>query len=67
MFWHHLDDIAALIIVIGCLAAIFCKIDGHAWSLLGAAAAWCFRSGLESRSNGNKFNNKKKKKEEVRK
>jgi len=52
--WHHIDDITALIVVIGCFIAIFCHIDSQAWALLGAAAAWCFRSGMETRNKGKK-------------
>lgn len=49
MFWSHIDDICALLIIVGCFIAIYCGIDSQAWALLGAAGAWVFRSGLETR------------------
>lgn len=53
MFWNHVDDIVAGVIVIGCFGAIYLRGNcSEAWALLGAAAAWCFRSGIESRRNG---------------
>jgi hypothetical protein len=52
MFWNHVDDIVAGAIVVGCFLVIFFSRDcSEAWALLGAAAAWCFRSGIESRRN----------------
>jgi hypothetical protein len=52
MFWKHVDDVIALVIVGGCFIAIYCHIDSQAWALLGAAAAWEFRSGMETRHRG---------------
>jgi len=47
MFWRHIDDIIALVVVVGCFIAIFRCADGEAWALLGAAVTWCLRSGVE--------------------
>jgi hypothetical protein len=52
--WEHIDDIIAMTVVVGCFVAIFLSCDGEAWALLGAAAAWCFRSGIESRKKDKK-------------
>lgn len=49
MFWRHIDDICGLAIIIGCFTAILWGQDGQAWALLGAAAAWIFRSGIEAK------------------
>lgn len=48
--WEHIDDVAALVIIIGCFIAVFALREPQAWALLGAAAAWCFRSGVEQRA-----------------
>jgi len=36
------DQVIALILVIGCLILIFCKIDGEVKSILTLAAGWSF-------------------------
>lgn len=49
MFWRHIDDIIALVIIGGCFSLIAFGHDGQAWALLGVAASWVFRSGLEAK------------------
>jgi hypothetical protein len=49
MFWKHIDDIVALILVCSMVALITCHIDSQAWGILGLAASWVFRSGLEAK------------------
>jgi hypothetical protein len=52
MFWRHIDDILALVLVVGMIILISCHIDSQAWGILGMAAAWIFRSGLETKRKG---------------
>ena len=40
--WQYLDEVIAIILVIGCLGLIFTGIDGEVKSILTIAAGWAF-------------------------
>ena len=46
------DPIIALILVVGCLALLFLKIDGEVKSILCTAAGWAFGSQYQVRRAG---------------
>ena len=49
------DKITALILIIGCLALVFTRIDGEVKSILTVAAGWLFGSSYaEIRKGGEK-------------
>lgn len=58
MFWRHIDDLCAGVLIVGCLVAILCGIDGQAWGILGVAAGWCMRKGGEAGKNAVKRDKK---------
>ncbi len=43
------DLIIALVLIAGCLALMFCHIDGEVKSILTMAAGWCFGSQYQAR------------------
>ncbi|MBA7591978.1 hypothetical protein ES708_34149 [subsurface metagenome] len=45
--WEYLDELIALIVVIGCLILIGFGIDGEVKSILGMAAVWTFGRGYQ--------------------
>lgn len=47
--WNHIDEILALVLVVGMIALIACHIDSQAWGILGMSATWVFRAGLDRR------------------
>ena len=40
--WQNIDELIAIIIVIGCLTFIGLGIDSQAWGILGMSATWVF-------------------------
>jgi len=38
------DLVIALVLIVGCLVLITCRIDGEVKSILTMAAGWCFGS-----------------------
>jgi hypothetical protein len=47
MKWEYLDEVAALVIIVGCIVLIACHIDGEVKSILAGAAAWAFKGGYD--------------------
>lgn len=47
------DICIAAIIVIGCLALLFCGINGEVKSILGVASGWVFGSAFKARNGNN--------------
>ena len=47
--FEYLDEIIALIIVVGCLTLIGLGIDTEIKGILGVAAGWAFKGGLDIR------------------
>lgn len=43
--WEYLDELIAVILVIGCLALIFTGTDSEVKSILTVAAGWAFGRG----------------------
>lgn len=43
--WKYLDEVAALVIIIGCLVLIALHIDTEVKSILALAAGWAFGGG----------------------
>lgn len=42
---QNVDELAALVLIIGCLILIACRIDSEVKSILAMAAGWAFKSG----------------------
>lgn len=40
--WEYLDEVIAIILVVGCLALLFTGIDSEVKSILTISAGWCF-------------------------
>lgn len=47
MKWEYIDEVAALVIIVGCIVLIACRIDGEVKSILAMAAAWAFKRGFD--------------------
>jgi hypothetical protein len=47
--WLHVDHIVALAVIIGGFIALATHGDDKVLGLIGAAVAWCFRSGVSAR------------------
>lgn len=41
-FWQYIDELIALILVVGCLILLVFKVDGEVKSILTIAAGWAF-------------------------
>jgi hypothetical protein len=48
----YLDELAALFLVVGCLALLFCHIDDEVKSIFTLAAGWLFKGGYTHARNG---------------
>lgn len=59
MFWRHIDDLCAGVLIVGSFVAIFVGENGQAWGILGVAAGWCMRKGGEAGKNAVKLNKDK--------
>ena len=47
--WEHLDELAALVLIVGCLALLGLGIDGEVKSILLMAGGWLFGSRYQRR------------------
>lgn len=47
MKWEYIDELAALVLIVGCLILIACRIDGEVKSILALAAGWAFKGGYD--------------------
>lgn len=45
--WQYLDELAAVILLIGCICLIALSIDGEVKSILTMAAVWTFGRGYQ--------------------
>mgnify|MGYP001605017790 CR=1 FL=1 len=47
MKWEYLDELAALVLIVGCIVLLAFRIDGEVKSILAMAAAWAFKGGYD--------------------
>lgn len=47
MKWEYIDEVAALVLIIGCIILLATGIDGEVKSILAMAAAWAFKGGFD--------------------
>ena len=46
MKWEYIDEVAALVIIVGCIVLRALKIDGEIDKILWLAAGWAFGGGF---------------------
>jgi len=52
--FKDVEDLIALILVVGCLILMFCGIDGEVKSILTVASGWIFGKGYATIKKGKK-------------